>query len=127
MPAHRAQVWNLDDRVTDATARPIEPLYTYADVASSLRVSVQTVEVWVKQGRIPSPLYIGHTARFTLDAIKQIRMGVQKPQTYPVADSPRAANSRAGKTKVKEAKRKAAAKITRTTARRMTAKAKRRK
>lgn len=112
MPAHNADVGNLVPLVEASPPEAAMTLYTYTEIAARLKVTVQTVEVWVKRGMIPSPLYFGTTARFTLDHLKQICAGVKPPQTYPASDSLRATQARAGKTKKREAKLKAARKIT---------------
>lgn len=109
MPAHQGVGSEFRDFVKDESSRgEHHKLYTYAEVAAKLRVSVQTLEVWVKRGRVPSPIYIGHTARFTFDALLAILHGTNKDHTHPVSDSPRAAQVRAAISK-KRARAQAAA------------------
>lgn len=115
MPAHNAATENVLPLIDNSLRSPLPVLFTYADVASALKVSVQTVECWVKQGRIPSPRYIGVTARFTREHLDAIYTGVKKPHTYPVTDSPRAATARAAKTRAKAAKLKIARTLPRRT------------
>lgn len=108
MPAHRVDGEALSNVIESANQRPLQPMFTYIELASALKVSVQTIELWVKRGKIPSPIYIGVSARFTLKHLEQIYAGVKPAHTYPVSDSPRAAQSRAGKTAKKQAKLRAA-------------------
>lgn len=108
MGAHQGIGSEFRNFVEQATVDKPHTMYTYAELAAALRVSVQTVEVWVKRGQIPSPVYIGHTARFTLETLTQILKGVGKPQTYPVADSPRAAAVKAALHQKKRRKKAAA-------------------
>jgi excisionase family DNA binding protein len=97
MAAHNADVKSLGPIIESSDRTPIQPLFTYADIAAALKVSVQTVEMWVKRGKIPSPIYIGVTARFTLAHLQEIYTGVKPAQSFPVSDSPRATQSKAGK------------------------------
>ena len=74
-----------------ADTRPeIPPMWTYREVAAMCRVSLQTLQEWVKRGRVPSPTYIGFSARFTQEQVADIMCGRKKAGSYPVAPSPRA-------------------------------------
>jgi hypothetical protein len=64
--------------------------WTYKEVASAKRVTVQTIMEWKNRGMIPSPVYTGSTARFTPDQVAVILSGTSKPNTYEVTPSPRA-------------------------------------
>lgn len=68
----------------------LEPLYTYADVCRLLRVTRNTVVVWVKCGRIPSPKYFGTLARWTHADIETMRAGPLRAGTFKPELSPRA-------------------------------------
>ena len=65
-------------------------LWTYREVAALCRVTLQTVQEWVKRGRIPSPIYFGFTARFTADQVADIMCGAKPPGSYTPAPSARA-------------------------------------
>ena len=67
----------------------MKPQYTYAEVAALKRVSVQTVQEWVRRGKIPPPVYTGFTARFTTDAVAEIMTGIKPEGTYEPPPSPR--------------------------------------
>jgi hypothetical protein len=81
-------------------------LYTYADIAAMMRVGVQTVFEWVKRGKVPSPNYIGHTARFTAEHVTQIVNGVQPAGTFTAKRSPRAEIGKLGVVAKKKKKKK---------------------
>jgi hypothetical protein len=66
-----------------------ERLFTYADVASICRVSEQTLRRWVRYGKVPSPIYVGSTARFTSHHVGIIHSGAKPPLTFPPNFSPR--------------------------------------
>jgi len=71
-----------------ATAKAkFEPLYTYADLAAHFRVGHQTIYEWVKRGRIPSPVYVGATARFTHAQYLMILKGPGPAGTFVPAES----------------------------------------
>ena len=70
--------------------------WTYREIASIKRVSIQTVQKWVSKGMIPSPVYSGATARFTPEQVQTILLGTQPAGTFEVAHSPRRENGRKG-------------------------------
>jgi excisionase family DNA binding protein len=76
--------------------------FTYADVARLKLVSKQTVYEWVKRGMIPSPIYTGHTARFTRAQVETILTERAEPGTYTPAPSPRADVGKLGGPKSKK-------------------------
>ena len=78
-----------DDAGPGYLASAFPASFTYRDVAKMCRVTVQTVYTWVKSGRIPSPNYIGYTARFTPEAVWSILHYNAPAGTYPVTQSPR--------------------------------------
>lgn len=71
-------------------------MYTYADLAQRMRVGQQTIMEWVKRGRIPSPIYIGATARFTREQYLTIIRGPQAAGSFVPADSIRSKIGRKG-------------------------------
>jgi excisionase family DNA binding protein len=91
------------------TADPTLPprTWTYAEVALTMRVQKQTVYEWVKRGMIPSPTYIGFTARFTDEQMSAIMSGVKAPGTFKVTPSPRSEIGKLGGPRPKAKKRKA--------------------
>lgn len=95
---------------------PPRQWYTYEDVAEVMRVSKSAVYKWVKEGRVPSPTYMGKTARFNAEVFSEIIVGVSPPGTFTVGDSPRRKIGRKGgnpnvmKKKKKPTAKKAAAK-----------------
>jgi len=74
----------------------LAPLYTYADLAEQFRVGQQTIYEWVKRGRIPSPVYIGATARFTHEQFQLILKGPGPAGTFTPAESIRSAVGKKG-------------------------------
>lgn len=95
--AENGAMGKSDDVVVTLTDRtpPIPGTYeprafTYADVASRFRVSVVTVKRWVGAGMIPSPNYIGSTARWTPEQIDEMGQGPKAKGSYPRGASPRA-------------------------------------
>lgn len=96
----------VEDAEALRTANAPPELYTYDDVAGAMRVSRQTVYEWVKTGKIVSPIYNGHSARFTADMLADIMAGVKPAGSFTPAESPRAAIGLKGwKAKVKKAKK----------------------
>jgi len=81
--------------------------YTYQEVATLKRVTVQTVMEWVKTGKIPSPVYTGFTARFTTEQLTAILTENNPAGTYPVTPSPRAEIGKLGGSAKKPRKGKA--------------------
>lgn len=78
-----------DDAGPSYLSSALPKSFTYRDIAELCRVTVQTVYTWVKSGRIPSPHYIGYTARFTPEAVWSILNYDAPAGTYPVTQSPR--------------------------------------
>jgi excisionase family DNA binding protein len=111
MAAHQGTPDGVRDLASAGTLEPRGTHYTYSEVAAAFKVSIQTVEQWVKRGRIPSPKYIGVTARFDLDALLAMVAGVKPPHTYPVSDSPKASAIRGDKAAKREKQRKARIRI----------------
>lgn len=64
---------------------------TKQQLAVALRRSVDTVEIWVREGRIPSPVYstTGWVYWPTATATRIVADGPAVPGTHPVAESPR--------------------------------------
>jgi excisionase family DNA binding protein len=56
--------------MADTERNEVEALWTDEDVASYLRVSVQTVQKWAKMGRLPV-LKVGSLNRFDREVIKR--------------------------------------------------------
>lgn len=66
-----------------------QEFFTYTDVCDLFKVTRQTVMHWVKNGRMPSPRYIGATARFVRADILAVIDGPAARGTFEVRDSPR--------------------------------------
>jgi len=71
--------------------------YTYAELARSFGVELQTVYEWVKLGRIPSPHYKGRRAFFKVADLVPVVAGPAEPGTYTPAPSLQAKRSAEGK------------------------------
>lgn len=82
-----------------AVAQPPAPSnpnqsYTYQDLADFKKVKKHTVYKWVREGSIPSPVYIGGSARFTADQVALILSSTIVPGTYKRVDSTKAKAAR---------------------------------
>lgn len=95
---------------------------SYVTLAQAVGVKVDTLHGWVRQGKIPSPVYYGKNAGWPEDVARQIIAEGTKPAgTYPVRDSYQSRSGRAAhappipwpepKRKPKAAPKRAAKKI----------------
>lgn len=100
-PDTPAELPGLED-----TRPKLPQFWTYREVAAMCRVSLQTVQEWVRRGRIPSPNYYGSSARFTEDHVADIMCGRRPVGTYTVTPSPRAEIGKLGGSTKKPAKGK---------------------
>ena len=58
-------------------------MYRYGQAALILGVSESTLMRWVKEGRIPSPHYLGTTARFSAEQVETLkREGLCRAGTF---------------------------------------------
>lgn len=89
----------MSEETPSNAAQPPPPVLTnsqtstvsYVTLAQILRVSVDTLQTWVRAGRIVQPVYFGTIARWGADQVARILAeGTQPVGTYTPADSPRA-------------------------------------
>lgn len=77
------------------------------EVASICRVTVRTIQNWMRLGMIPSPVRIGYATRFTEVQVAVILQGASLPETYVPSIPPRQkVGSKGGKATAKKFKGK---------------------
>jgi len=91
-----------------ANSSPAETAtWTYEEVARMFNVTKQTVYEWVRAGSIPSPIYLGSTARFRASDIAAVLdRGLSIAGTFTVAPSPRSERASKARKKANTPKRK---------------------